>query len=52
MDLAQRSGLLHVNIGMESINAGTLEGMNKRFNRLPNMAKCWPASAAAASAIP
>jgi radical SAM superfamily enzyme YgiQ (UPF0313 family) len=34
MDLAQRSGLLHVNIGMESINAGTLDGMNKRFNKV------------------
>ena len=34
MDLAQRSGLLHVNIGIESINADTLEGMNKRFNKV------------------
>jgi radical SAM superfamily enzyme YgiQ (UPF0313 family) len=33
MDLAQRSGLLHVNIGMESINPDTLAGMNKRFNK-------------------
>jgi radical SAM superfamily enzyme YgiQ (UPF0313 family) len=33
MDLAQRSGLLHVNIGLESINPGTLQGMNKRFNK-------------------
>lgn len=34
MDLAQRSGLLHVNIGMESINSETLKGMNKRFNKV------------------
>jgi radical SAM superfamily enzyme YgiQ (UPF0313 family) len=35
MDLAQRSGLLHVNIGIESINPDTLDGMNKRFNKVP-----------------
>ena len=35
MDLAQRSGLLHVNIGIESINSDTLDGMNKRFNKVP-----------------
>ena len=34
MDLAQRSGLLHVNIGIESINPDTLDGMNKRFNKV------------------
>jgi len=34
MDLAQRSGLLHVNIGLESINPDTLEGMHKRFNKV------------------
>jgi radical SAM superfamily enzyme YgiQ (UPF0313 family) len=34
MDLAQRSGLLHVNMGLESINADTLKGMNKRFNKV------------------
>jgi radical SAM superfamily enzyme YgiQ (UPF0313 family) len=34
MDLAQRSGLLHVNIGIESINPQTLESMNKRFNKV------------------
>jgi radical SAM superfamily enzyme YgiQ (UPF0313 family) len=34
MDLAQRSGLLHVNIGIESINPDTLAGMNKRFNKV------------------
>jgi radical SAM superfamily enzyme YgiQ (UPF0313 family) len=33
MRLAQRSGLLHVNIGLESINPDTLEKMNKRFNK-------------------
>ncbi len=33
LDLAQRSGLLHVNIGLESINPDTLNGMNKRFNK-------------------
>ncbi len=33
MDLAQRSGLLHVNIGLESINTDTLGSMNKRFNK-------------------
>ena len=33
LDLAQRSGLLHVNIGIESINPDTLDGMNKRFNK-------------------
>ena len=52
LDLAQRSGLLHVNIGIESINPDTLDGMNKRFNKVTDMAKCWPTSAAAASAIP
>jgi radical SAM superfamily enzyme YgiQ (UPF0313 family) len=34
LDLAQRSGLLHVNIGIESINPGTLGSMNKRFNKV------------------
>jgi radical SAM superfamily enzyme YgiQ (UPF0313 family) len=33
LDLAQRSGLLHVNIGFESINPETLAGMGKRFNK-------------------
>ena len=33
LDLAQRSGLLHVNIGVESISPETLDGMNKRFNK-------------------
>jgi len=36
MDLAQRSGLLHVNIGMESISPETLAGMNKTFNKTRN----------------
>lgn len=34
MDLAQRSGLLHVNMGLESIDPDTLKGMNKRFNKV------------------
>jgi radical SAM superfamily enzyme YgiQ (UPF0313 family) len=34
MDLAQRSGLLHVNIGMESIDPATVKSMNKRHNRV------------------
>lgn len=33
MHLAKRSGLLHINIGMESIDQGTLDGMNKRANK-------------------
>ncbi len=36
MDLAARSGLLHVNMGMESIDAGTLAKMNKKFNKVDN----------------
>ena len=34
MDLAKRSGLLHLNIGIESINEETLKGMNKKFNKV------------------
>lgn len=34
LDLARRSGLLHVNIGVESINPDTLNGMNKRMNKV------------------
>ena len=34
MNLAKRSGLLHVNIGMESINTETLKEMNKKFNKV------------------
>lgn len=33
MDLAQRSGLLHVNIGLESISPETIASMNKTFNK-------------------
>ncbi|HVM49311.1 MAG TPA: B12-binding domain-containing radical SAM protein [Candidatus Acidoferrum sp.] len=33
LDLAQRSGLLHVNIGMESIDGQTIASMRKRQNR-------------------
>lgn len=32
MDLAQRSGLLHVNMGVESIDQKTLNAMRKSFN--------------------
>jgi len=32
MDLAQKSGLLHVNIGFESIDPDTLDAMNKKVN--------------------
>jgi radical SAM superfamily enzyme YgiQ (UPF0313 family) len=34
LDLAKRSGLLHVNIGMESINSETLASMNKKINKV------------------
>lgn len=34
MDLAQKSGLLHVNIGIESIDQNTLSGMNKNANKV------------------
>ena len=34
MDLAKRSGLLHVNMGMESISQETLAAMNKKFNKV------------------
>jgi radical SAM superfamily enzyme YgiQ (UPF0313 family) len=33
MGLAQRSGLLHVNMGIESINQNTLKTMHKSFNK-------------------
>lgn len=33
MDLARRSGLLHVNTGIESINQRTLKAMHKGFNK-------------------
>lgn len=33
MDLARKSGLLHVNIGIESIEGDTLAAMNKKINR-------------------
>jgi radical SAM superfamily enzyme YgiQ (UPF0313 family) len=33
IDLAKRSGLLHVNMGIESISKSTLQGMRKNFNR-------------------
>lgn len=34
MDLAKKSGLLHLNIGMESIDSKTLASMNKRANKV------------------
>jgi radical SAM superfamily enzyme YgiQ (UPF0313 family) len=34
MDLAKRSGLLHVNLGLESINQEALNGMNKKINKV------------------
>jgi radical SAM superfamily enzyme YgiQ (UPF0313 family) len=34
LDLARQSGLLHVNIGMESISADTLASMNKKINKV------------------
>ena len=34
MDLAKRSGLLHVNMGMESISQDTLSTVNKNFNKV------------------
>jgi len=33
LDLAKRSGLLHVNMGIESISQNTLKSMHKEFNR-------------------
>jgi len=34
MDLAKKSGLLHLNIGMESIDSKTLFSMNKKANKI------------------
>ncbi len=34
MNLAKRSGLLHVNMGMESISREVLAAMNKKFNKV------------------
>ncbi len=39
LDLARKSGLLHVNIGIESINAETLLNMNKRVNKVTRYAE-------------
>ena len=33
LDLAKRSGLLHVNMGIESVSQDTLKSMRKEFNR-------------------
>jgi radical SAM superfamily enzyme YgiQ (UPF0313 family) len=34
LDCAKRSGLLHVNIGLETIDRETLAGMNKKINKI------------------
>jgi len=34
LDCAKRSGLLHVNIGLETVDSETLAGMNKKINRV------------------
>jgi radical SAM superfamily enzyme YgiQ (UPF0313 family) len=39
LDLAKRSGLLHVNIGIESIDAATLGAMNKKQNKADRYAE-------------
>jgi radical SAM superfamily enzyme YgiQ (UPF0313 family) len=39
LDLAKRSGLLHVNIGIESIDAATLAVMNKKQNKADRYAE-------------
>jgi radical SAM superfamily enzyme YgiQ (UPF0313 family) len=39
MDLARRSGLLHVNIGIESIDGATLAAMNKKQNKANRFAE-------------
>ncbi|MGO9171156.1 MAG: B12-binding domain-containing radical SAM protein [Rhodomicrobium sp.] len=38
LDLAVRSGLLHVNIGIESIHGDTIRNMNKRVNKVDHYA--------------
>ena len=39
LDLAQRSGVLHVNLGIESIDGETLKGMKKEFNKVAKYAE-------------
>ncbi len=39
VDLAKRSGLLHVNMGIESVSQETLKTMNKSFNKARNYAE-------------
>ena len=34
LDCAKRSGLLHVNIGLETVDGETLVGMNKKINKI------------------
>ena len=38
LDLACKSGLLHVNIGIESIHGETIKSMNKRVNKVDHYA--------------
>ncbi len=39
LDLARKSGLLHVNVGIESIDGDTIAGMNKRVNKVARYAE-------------
>lgn len=39
LDLAQKSGVLHVNVGMESIDPETLASMNKKANKVSEYEK-------------
>lgn len=39
LDLACRSGLVHVNIGIESIHGETIQSMNKKVNKVDQYAK-------------
>jgi radical SAM superfamily enzyme YgiQ (UPF0313 family) len=39
LDLARKSGLLHVNIGIESIDSDTLATMNKKVNKVTRYAE-------------
>jgi radical SAM superfamily enzyme YgiQ (UPF0313 family) len=39
MELAKRSGLLHINLGIESIKQETLDGMNKRTTKASRLSE-------------
>ena len=39
LDLAKRSGVLHLNLGIESIDGETLKGMKKEFNQVAKYAE-------------